>query len=94
LRWISARRHAQDGAVEEDVFAARQFGVEARAYFQQRGDPAFDADGALGGFGDAAQDFEVVDLPAPLWPMMPTRSPCSTSKLTSFRAQNSSSSPC
>src|SRR5437773_1473093 len=31
-----------------------------------------------------------VDLPAPLRPMMPTTSPCLTSKETSFKAQNSS----
>ena len=31
-------------------------------------------------------------LPAPLRPMMPTTSPCLTSKLTSLSAQNSSTS--
>src|ERR1039458_8547525 len=31
-----------------------------------------------------------VDLPAPLRPMMPSTSPCLTSKETSFKAQNSS----
>jgi hypothetical protein len=34
--------------------------------------------------------FSKVDLPAPLRPMMPTRSPCLISKETSFKAQNSS----
>src|SRR5688572_10310151 len=34
--------------------------------------------------------FNSVDLPAPLRPMMPTRSPLRTSKLTSRRAQKSS----
>jgi hypothetical protein len=49
---------AQDGAVEEDVLAAGQLGMEAGADFQQRGDsPA--QDGLSGGrVGDARQDLE------------------------------------
>ena len=35
--------HAEDGAVEEDVFAAGEFGVEAGADFEQAGDAALDA---------------------------------------------------
>ena len=34
--------------------------------------------------------FNSVDLPAPFLPLMPTTSPCLTSKLTSLRAQKSS----
>ena len=37
---ISARRHAEDGAVEKDVLAAGQFGVKAGADLEQAGDPA------------------------------------------------------
>ena len=34
--------HAEDGAVEEDVLAAGQLGVEAGADLEQRPDPAVD----------------------------------------------------
>ena len=37
LRSISRLRHAEDGAVQIDVFAAGEFGVEAGADFQQAG---------------------------------------------------------
>ncbi|MEI3003858.1 MAG: hypothetical protein V8T87_04460 [Victivallales bacterium] len=40
------------------------------------------------------RSFSSVDLPAPLRPMMPIRSPCSTSNETSSNALNSSSSTC
>ena len=51
-------RHAEDGAIEEDVFATREFGVEAGTDLEETGDAAFDFDVARGGFGDAAEDFE------------------------------------
>ena len=35
-------------------------------------------------------NFSIVLFPAPLWPMMPSASPCLTAKLTSFSAQKSS----
>ena len=58
LRLISARRHAEDRAVEEDVFAAGQFGVKAGADLEQAGDAAAQHDPPLGRLGDAAQDLE------------------------------------
>jgi hypothetical protein len=50
--------HAQNRAVEEDVLAAGQLGVEAGAYLQQRADPAADPAPAAGGLGDAREDLE------------------------------------
>src|ERR1044071_2527731 len=50
--------HAEDGAVEEDVLAAGQFGVEAGADFEERADSAAYFDLALGRGGDAREDFE------------------------------------
>ena len=35
-------RHAEDGAVEEDVLAARELGVEASADFEEARHPAMD----------------------------------------------------
>ena len=55
LRAISRRRHAQDGAVEENVFAAGQLGVEAGADFEQAADPAPDFNPSGGRLGDAAE---------------------------------------
>ena len=51
-------RHAEDGAVEVDVFAAGEFGVEAGADFEQGADAAVDFDVAGGGRGDAGEDLE------------------------------------
>ncbi len=48
--------HAQNGTVEEDVFAPGKFGVEAGADFQQAGDAPFDPDLAGGWGGDAGED--------------------------------------
>ena len=62
LRWISARRHAEDGAVEVDVLAAGELGVEAGADFEQAADAAAEVDAAGGRLGDAAEDFEQRDL--------------------------------
>src|SRR5690348_13412906 len=50
--------HAEDGAVEENVFAAGEFGMEAGADFEERAGAAGDFDFAGGGFGDAGEDFE------------------------------------
>src|SRR5690606_18108863 len=41
--------HAQDGAVEVDVVAAGELGVEAGSYFQQAAHAALHADDRLGG---------------------------------------------
>ena len=46
LRLDLAAAHAEDRAVEEDVLAAGQFRVEARADLQQAGDPALERDPA------------------------------------------------
>ncbi len=58
LRAISALRHAQDGAVEEDVLAPGQFGMKAGAHLQQAGDAPFDLDVPAGGGGDPGQDLQ------------------------------------
>ena len=86
-------RHAEDRAVEIDVLAAGQFGMEAGADLEQAGDAAPDGDAAPR-VGSVMREriFNSVDLPAPLRPMMPSTSPRLTSKLTSLSAQNSSTS--
>jgi len=50
--------HAQDGAVQVDVFPARQFGVKAGPDFEQRADAAVDVGYAFCRLGDARQDLE------------------------------------
>ncbi len=50
--------HAEDGAVEVDVFATAEFGVETGTDFEQTGYAAIDFYPTGGGFGDAAEDFE------------------------------------
>ena len=49
---------AQDGAVEEDVLPAGEFGMEAGPHFEQAADAAADLDAALGGVGDLGEDLE------------------------------------
>src|ERR1035437_7616409 len=49
---------AEDGAVEVDVVAAAEFGVEAGAQFEQRGDAAVDGHGAGVGMEDAGDHLE------------------------------------
>ena len=51
-------RHAEDGAVQVDVLAAAELGVEARADLEQAADAAVDLDPALGRLGDAREDLE------------------------------------
>ena len=82
-------RHAEDGAIEVDVFPPGEVGHEARADFDERCDAAVDLDAPRVGVLILASIFSRVDLPAPLWPMMPTTSPCSMEKLTSSSALNS-----
>ena len=50
--------HAEDGAVEVDVLAPGQLGVEAGADLQQAADAAFDLDHAAGGGGHPGEDLE------------------------------------
>ena len=50
--------HAEDGAVEEDVFAAAEFRVESSANLEQRGDAASDSYLAAGRLCDAAQNLQ------------------------------------
>src|SRR5664280_1644350 len=50
--------HAQDGAVEIDVFAAGQLQVEAGAHLEQASDAPVQLDAPLGRLGDAGQDLE------------------------------------
>ena len=58
--------HAQDGAIQEDVFAPGQFRVEAGADLQQAGHAAFDLNPPGGGRGDAAQQLEQRRFPGPI----------------------------
>ena len=51
-------RHAEDRAVQKDVFAAGQLRMKSGADFEQAGDAALDRDAALGRLGDARQDLQ------------------------------------
>ena len=51
-------RHAEDGAVEIDVLAARQLGMKAGADLEQACDAALDRHLALGRLGDARQNLQ------------------------------------
>ena len=64
--------HPEDRAVQVDVLAPGQLGVEAGADFEQAADAAADLDVALGRLGDPREDLQQRVLPAPLRPMMPT----------------------
>ena len=81
LRLISARRHAEDGAVEVDVLAAGELGMKAGADLEQARHAAAGSS-TRPSVGSVMRDriFSSVDLPAPLRPMMPTTSPRLTSK--------------
>src|SRR5438094_7302021 len=50
--------HTEDRAIEIDVLAAGQLGVEAGADFEQTADAAGDLDLALGRLGDTREDLE------------------------------------
>ncbi len=50
--------HAQDGAAEENVFAAGQLGMEAGADFEQAADAPVNFRETGGGAGDASEQFE------------------------------------
>src|SRR5580693_6585602 len=50
--------HPQDGAVEEDVLAARQFLVESRSDFQKARHAPLKLYSSLRRFGNSAQYFE------------------------------------
>ena len=58
LLLISARRHAQDGAVQLDVLAAGELGVEAGAHLEQARHPPSDLDPALGRLGDVREHLQ------------------------------------
>ncbi len=58
--------HAQDRSIEIDVLAARQLGMEAGAYLQQRGYPTKHLKPPRGGFGNAGEDFEQRALARPV----------------------------
>ena len=53
-----AAAHAEDGAVEKNIFPAGQFGMKTGADFEQAADAAADFDPAGARFGDAAENFE------------------------------------
>ena len=58
--------HAEDGTVEEDVFPAREFGMEASADFEEATDLAIQSDAASSGSGDAAEELQEGGLPRPV----------------------------
>ena len=91
LRVDLAPPHAEDRAVQVDVLAAGQLGVEAGADLEQRADAAAHHGSPLGRVGDRERIFSSVVLPAPFRPTIPTTSPSSTSKETSRSAQSSRS---
>src|SRR5207302_4283446 len=55
--------HAENGAVEINVFAPGQFRVKTGADLEHAGNPAFQFDAPLIGLGDAAQQLEQGRLP-------------------------------
>jgi hypothetical protein len=55
--------HAEDGAVEVDVFAAGELGVEAGAYFEQAAHAAVELGLAFGGVCYPGQNFKQCALP-------------------------------
>ena len=66
LDFGAAQSH--DFAVQEDVFAAGEFGVESRAQFQQRGDAPARHHASLGGLQDAGDDLQQRALAGPVGP--------------------------
>ena len=86
----SARRaasstQAEDRAVEVDVVAARQLGMEAGAELEERRDLALGDDRRRGsGRRIRAMHFSSVLLPDPFSPMSPNVEPSGTSNETSF----------
>ena len=71
FRLISARRHAEDCAVEVNVLSPGQLGMESGADLEQARQPA-EAHAAFVGSVIRLRIFSSVLLPAPLRPMMPT----------------------
>ncbi len=51
-------RHAENGAIEEDVFASGQFRMKTSADLKQARDSTVDANPPFGGHGNPAQDFQ------------------------------------
>ena len=58
LRVDLALAHSEDRAVEEDIFASGQFGMKARADFQQAANAAVDSGEAGSGPGDAREQLQ------------------------------------
>src|SRR5262249_31354579 len=58
--------HAEDDAVEIDVLAAGELGVESGADLQERGEPAAEPGGTRGRFDDPAEDLQEGGLAGPL----------------------------
>ena len=56
-------RKSKDDAVDEDVFPARYFGMEARSQLDEGRNPALGDDLAVRRFGDSGQDFQKRALP-------------------------------
>ena len=85
-----ARGQAQDGAVEIDVVAPAEFGVESGAQFEQRRNaPVHRRPCRAVGCRMPATICSRVLLPEPFSPTMQKVSPRFTSKLTSCSAQKS-----
>ena len=71
-----AALHVEDRAVQEDVLAAGELGMEAGADLEQRADPAV-AGAPRPSVGGVIREriLSSVLLPAPLWPITPNVSP-------------------
>jgi hypothetical protein len=62
-----SRSEPQDGAVQEDVVASGELGVEARAQLEQRRDPPVHLDLALGGSQNAGHQLQQGAFPGPVF---------------------------
>ena len=82
--------HAEDRAVEVDIFPAGQLRVEACAQLEHGGDPAACGDGAEGGSVDACDQLEQRRLAGAVVSDQPVRSALGISSDTSRSAQKSS----
>ncbi len=58
--------HAEDGAVEIDIFTAGQLGMKSGAHFEQTRHASVQGDPALRGLGDTAEYFQQGALAGPV----------------------------
>ena len=68
--------HAEDRAVQEDIFPSGKLGMKAHTNFQQTSHTAFDGNSSRCWLRNTAQYFQQGRSPRAIAPMIPTRSPC------------------